>query len=305
MLSVIVCSRKKELDETFVKNIQNTIGVSYELISVDNSDNNFTIFTAYNVGYARSNYQYLCFLHEDVKFHSNNWGVNVIKHLNENNTGIIGVAGGDIVHRVPCAWSKVFTPSQNVLQTDLTGQNPPEHYLEPQNYSESKRTTITVDGIMLCMRKELMADVVRFDENLPGFHGYDYDISLQSNIAGYQNFVIYDIRIEHFSRGKTNQMYFNNLISIYKKYENQLPIIGKSITEENKMAIGWLERKNLNQLTKKMVRKGFEANEVKTEIIYFANIIGDYRAAKFFKTRVFLIRLFNCPRYIFKVFRNK
>jgi hypothetical protein len=300
MLSIVVCSRNKYLRKEFVDNITNTIGVDYELIHVDNSENKYSIFSAYNSGFARSKFPYWCFLHEDVKFHSTDWGVKIIEHLSDTQTGIIGLAGADLVHRVPCAWSQVFSPSQNILQTDPTGKNPPEHLLEPTNYAEDKRTSVTIDGIMLCMRSQLMTDVVKFDENLSGFHGYDYDISLQSYVAGYQNYVIYDIKVEHFSGGKTNRFYFKNLISIYKKYEKYLPIVGKSVTDEERAKIDKLEQKNLNQLIRKMVRKGFEVAEIKTEIGYFAKLIGYKKATVCLTIRIFLIRIFNAPKFLLK-----
>lgn len=304
MLSIIVCSRHQRLDPVFENNIKDTVGVDYEIVHINNSANKYSIFSAYNAGFELSKFPYLCFLHEDVKFHSTNWGSKIIGHLSDKKTGIIGLAGADLVHRIPSAWSMVFSPSQNVLQSDPSGKNAPEHLIEPENYSGNRRTTVTIDGIMLCMRKQLMTDVVKFDEHLAGFHGYDYDISLQSYVAGFQNYVIYDIVVEHFSGGKTNQFYFRNLISIYKKYETLLPIIGKSVTAEERSAINKLEQKNLNQLTKKMVRKGFELSEIKTEISYYANITGNRSAAMFLTIRVFFIRLFNAPRYLLKSART-
>ena len=46
----------------------------------------------------------------------------------------------------------------------------------------------------MCMRRELMQNI-RFDETFNGFHAYDYDISIQSIVAGYTNYTIYDIKI--------------------------------------------------------------------------------------------------------------
>jgi len=62
----------------------------------------------------------------------------------------------------------------------------------------------------MCMRRELMQNI-RFDETFNGFHAYDYDISIQSIVAGYTNYTIYDIKIEHFSKGKTDIVYFINI----------------------------------------------------------------------------------------------
>lgn len=298
MLSIIVCSRNKTLSSEFRSNIENTIGVTYELIHVDNSESNYTIFSAYNFGIDNSKYDCLCFVHEDVLFHSHNWGSAIINHLQDPKTGILGVAGGDLVTNVPASWANLISPSQNIIQTDIS-KNKTIHQLDPENYTLSKRSSVTLDGILLCMRKEI-TDKIRFDENLKGFHGYDYDISLQATVAGYVNYVIYDIQLEHFSKGKTDILYFRNLISIYKKWEKYLPLIGENITAEERLEIPNIERKKLLQLTKKMVRKGFEKQEIITEISYYSHKIGYKKASENLRFRIFLIRLFNCPKYLLK-----
>jgi GT2 family glycosyltransferase len=299
MLSVIVCSRKKDLDENFVKNIQNTIGVSYEIINIDNSENKYSIFKAYNQGYKRSTKAYLCFVHDDVIFHSENWGARVIEHLQDTQTGIIGVAGGDLVPRVPSSWSTLISPSHNIIESHKKRKSELDITIKPKDYNKSKRSTITLDGVFMCMRRGLMNEI-KFDESLKGFHCYDYDITLQSVVAGYKNYVMYDIKLEHFSGGKTNIEYFRNLISVFKKWEKYLPLIGQNITDDERKNIYEIEKRKLHQLTKKMVRKGFDSHEIKTEICYFAQLIGYKKAARCLKFRIFLMRLFNAPKYLIK-----
>ena len=204
-----------------------------------------------------------------------------------------------MVTRVPASWATVISPGHNIIQSDNTGKKDTETILLPENYNLSKRSSITLDGVFLCMRRDL-TNKIHFDENFKGFHGYDYDITLQSIMAGYTNYVIYDIKTEHFSGGKTDILYFRNLISIFKKWENYLPIIGENITLEERMTIPKIEKRKLYQLTKKMVRKGFEVEEIKSVVNYYSDKILFARAAKFLRIRIFLIRLFNCPKYIFK-----
>ncbi len=304
MLSIIVCSRHQKLSNEFTENIKNTIGVDYEIIHVDNSENKYSIFSAYNFGYEQSTFPYLCFVHEDVLFHTQGWGEKIISHLQSPNTGIIGVAGGDIIPRVPASWATLISPGHNIIQSDRTGKNPTEHILKPLNYSQTKRSTIVLDGVLLCMRRNLM-EKIHFDENLKGFHGYDYDISLQSFIAGYKNFVIYDIKLEHFSGGLTDILYFRNLILIFKKWEKYLPLIGENITLAEKNNIRKIEIEKLYQLIKKMVRKGFDVDEIKSTIVYYATLINYKPATLFLPFRITLIRLFNSPKYLIKKDRIK
>ncbi|MDR3652941.1 MAG: glycosyltransferase [Paludibacter sp.] len=301
MLSIIICSRSTTLQNVFVENISKTVGVDYEIIPIDNSENLYSIFSAYNAGYEKSKYPYLCFVHEDVIFYTPNWGEKVITHLQNTETGIIGLAGVDLVTRVPAVWSSIFNPLMNVIQSDKNGKEPTIHVQKPPSYNELRHSTITLDGVFLCMRRELMLKI-HFDQNLKGFHGYDYDITMQAVMQGYQNYVIYNILIEHLSRGKTDIHYFRNLIQIFKKFENHLPIIGNSVTQKERDDIMETEQKMLYKLIKKMVRKGFDVEEIKSEIIYFANIINFKRAARFLRIRIFFIRLFNVPKHLKKGF---
>jgi len=299
MLSIIVCSRNKTLPTEFVANVTNTVGVDHEIIAVDNSENQYSIFSAYNIGISKSKYPYLCFVHDDVFFHSNNWGINVIAHLQDPRTGVIGLAGGDLVLRVPASWATLISVSEKIIKSDRTGRKQTILAQKPENYTESRRSVILLDGVFMCMRRELV-EKNKFDEQFLGFHGYDFDITIQSSVSGYNNYVIYDVDLEHFSRGNTDINYYRNLIAVFRKWEKYLPIIGKTISEDERKRMGIIEERKLFQLTKKMVRKGFSTNEIIDQTIYYANLTGSTKACRSLRIRIFFIRLFNCPKYILK-----
>jgi len=301
MLSIIVCSKNKELKSMFVNNIDKTIGIEYELISIDNSNNSYSICSAYNAGFTKSKYPYICFVHEDVLFHTQNWGEKIINHLQANNTGILGLAGGDLVTRIPISWSKLM-PSINIIQSDKTGKIKTKRMKYPEDYNYSKRSVILLDGVMLSMSRDLMLKI-KFDEKLEGFHGYDLDISIQSAINGYTNYVAYDIELEHFSRGKTNVIYYLNIIYIFKKWDRYLPLIGKSVTSKEREEIRLFEENGLRKLTNKMIRRGFSTRRIIHETSYFARLIGSEKALKKLKHLhfyIFFVRLFNKPFYLLK-----
>jgi glycosyltransferase involved in cell wall biosynthesis len=70
MISIIICSRNLGIDPKLSTNITSTIGCEYELIVIDNSQNKYSIFQAYNIGIEKSTSEIICFVHEDVLFHS-------------------------------------------------------------------------------------------------------------------------------------------------------------------------------------------------------------------------------------------
>lgn len=301
MISVIICARTKNLPDAFVKNLTVTIGVPFEIISIDNSENKYSIFSAYNEGFAKSKYPYLCFVHDDVLFHTSEWGNLLIAHLQEKQTGIVGLAGGDIIIRIPSSWSSGQVHI-NIIQSDKTGRKPTKLFRLPENYPLTRRSTVVLDGVMLAMRRELMQQI-RFDEKLGGFHGYDFDITIQSTLAGFTNYVVYDISLEHLSRGKPDKNYFKNLIKIYKKWEKQLPLIGQNISEEKKARIQEIEVLRLKKLINRMIKTGFTTKEILTETNYYRQLIGKAETKyirAFIYFNIFFTRLFTVPGYFFK-----
>ena len=293
MISLIVCSRNIVLPLEFVENIKRTIGVDYEIISIDNSQNKYSIFSAYHLGVKLSKSDYLCFIHDYVFFHTQNWGQKVIDHLNIPETGIIGLAGGDALTRVPSDWS-ALNPSVNIIHTDKHGIEPQEIVHFPKNYKKSSRSVVLLDGVFMCMNRAFF-EKISFDEHIGGFHGYDYDISIQSFMAGYTNYVIYDVIVEHFSKGNMDATYFRTLKKIFEKWEEYLPLFERNITkEEQNHLLPQLETKRLNKLIKRLVRSGMPSRETAEIISIYTKKINSKTAVfllNFIRIRIFFIRI--------------
>src|ERR1035437_3669404 len=104
MISIVICHRNAELLAKLKLNIKQTIGAEHELLVIDNSNNQYNIFEAYNVGVSKSKYDTVCFTHEDVSFHTENWGQKVVAHFRDQSIGMIGVIGGNIFPKSPSPW---------------------------------------------------------------------------------------------------------------------------------------------------------------------------------------------------------
>ena len=104
MFSIIICSISPERLLQVKKNIQETIGTEHEFIAIDNRETKWPIAKAYNEGAKRARYPYLFFVHEDVRFHSQDWGKVIAGKLEEPDCGaeqlIILVASGVIDYAV-------------------------------------------------------------------------------------------------------------------------------------------------------------------------------------------------------------
>lgn len=293
MLSIIVCSRNKELSSEFLRNIDETIAVDYEVICIDNSKNDYSIYSAYNKGINQSRFPYLCFVHEDVYFHHKNWGKKVIEHLQIPDIGIIGLAGGDIASRVPAMWS-TLNPCENLIQSFKNDRKPSELVQLPANYTNTRRSVILLDGVFLCMNR-IFFENIKFDETFGGFHGYDYDISIQSIIAGFNNYVIYDISIEHFSPGIQDNAYYRTLVNVFQKWEHQLPLFEKSIPKaKQEKLLPLIEEKTIKILIKRLVRTYFAKSEILKIIPYYLHLTNSKNLTfkiKFLKFRILSIRI--------------
>jgi len=300
MISIIICSKYSDIPQELKENIKNTIGTDYEIIVIDNSNGQYSIFSAYNKGASQSKFSFLCFIHEDILFKTENWGKLLINHLSDRKTGIIGVAGGKIMTRIPASWWLVGPGYKNLIQHYK--HNKTSRLEKTQNYPGISQPAILLDGVFLSVRSELF-DKIKFDEELTGFHGYDHDISVQSVMAGYNNYVVFDILLEHFSEGNMNSQYYANLIKIYKKWKDYLPLFTPDIPNETKDDIGKVEIRMLEKLIRRMARSGFSTQEIVSNTMFFIVSLkskGVNVDIKNIKLRIFFTRLFNSPEYLFK-----
>ena len=211
MLSIIISSYQPQFYSALEKNIVETIGIPYEIIKIDNP-NLMGICEAYNKGASLSKYDYLLFVHEDVIFHTKEWGQKLINHLKLENVGVVGVAGSNYVPQAPIGWHLPDNSFNflNLIQNNKTKTNPRlfKNIDSPQN-------VFALDGVFLGVKKVIYLKF-GFDENLKGFHGYDLDFSLRI-AQKYQNVVINDILIEHFSIGNPDLEWFNSNVYTREK----------------------------------------------------------------------------------------
>lgn len=288
MISIIICSRQGNLPFALVQNVNTGIGCEFEWVVIDNRNNQHSITEAYNLGIAQSKFPYLVFMHDDILMHTSDWGIKLMAHLDLEDTGIVGVAGSAFVSRIPASWSAGFTHT-NFIQSDRTGRKPTETRISAHPTEVLRQEMILLDGVYLAMKKTL-AETLLFDAQIAGFHGYDQDISLAATVAGYRNYVVFDILIEHFSRGIPDSNYYINLNKIYRKWGNHLPLYAEGLETSIQPRLAQIEMSRLKTLRTRMLKKGVSLNEVQKTVIYWNKRCGlSVRAGYLYLT---LIRLF-------------
>ena len=243
MISIIVCSRKPDIPDNLKFNVTETIGVDYELIVIDNSENKYSIFSAYNEGVRRAKYPFLCFMHEDILYHTQDWGTKVIEHFKDDKVGLIGVAGGHYVPRLPGShWSSGIT-SYNVIH-NVDGKQQQDIWRYTKNRYNSA-SAVLVDGLWFCVSKIVM-DKVQFDEKtFSGFHCYDADICMQIHKLNYEVRIVFDISVEHFSLGTRNSIWLRNIFMFYKKWKKDLPILAVQLSKYKISEANYLNAREL------------------------------------------------------------
>lgn len=277
MTSIIICSRKSEVSLELKESISSTIGVDFEIVVIDNSHNKYSIFEAYNLGAKRATNPYLCFIHEDVSFSNSTfgWGRLLENKLSDKKVGVVGVAGSDIVTRIPAPWSSYrFGKRMNIFQGKKgdDGILKFEKRLLPRDINEEFLPVVLLDGVFLAMRKDILSKI-SFDETLLGFHGYDFDISLQSHVYGYDNYVMYkSLQLTHYSLGNINKDYYENLIKVFRKFESYLPIL-VGLTAQKECDINAIELKQIRRFSLNLMKSKFSKNDVICQLKYYVRLL--------------------------------
>ena len=226
MLSIVICSIAPERLKQVCQNIHDTIGLEHEIISIDNRDKKWPIARAYNEGARQARYPFLFFVHEDVKFHTQDWGQFIEDKLSEPDCGAIGFAGSKIKFKAYSGWSQ-FAKWKRALLFQGGGEITKLEVLNvvlEQPFEE----VIVLDGLGLFVSRKVWKQYPFDEKMLTGFHCYDLDFTLQ--IAAGKQFKNYvccspKVVIEHFSTGTYTRNWYQETIRMHKlKWNAFLPL---------------------------------------------------------------------------------
>lgn len=225
MISFIICSISPERVNCLSNNIKQTIGnTPFEIIAFDNRNTKYGITKVYNLCAEKAKFPNLCFLHEDITFHSRNWGETIIEQLKQPQCGCIGFAGCIVKSK---SLSSVHSLKDfgiyNYIQSGY--KNGDRLFLNNLTTNIDYEPCITLDGMCMFVRNDVWKQH-RFDEKtLTGFHGYDLDFSLQ--IAEHlQNYICNTVILEHSSHGSYSAEWVKATIALHthKAWNDKLPL---------------------------------------------------------------------------------
>lgn len=248
MISIIICSANSELLASAITNIENTIGVPFEILSYSNPKGEFGICSIYNKGAKAAKFEVLCFMHEDLDIKTVDWGEVVLRSFRENTAlSVLGVVGCAYKSAAPFGW-EARSPDRkllfyNYIQRYKFSDTPSAHFIEnPDNALMSK--VVTVDGMWFCTRKSIFAEF-SFDEELfEGFHCYDLDFCLQVG-QKYDVAVTFQVLIEHFSEGSFGKDWWLDTLRLHRKWRKSLPMSVDKLSDKTKFIIEKRTYRNL------------------------------------------------------------
>lgn len=238
MISLISCSRNPDLSAELKRNIDETIGCEYELVVIDNSKKTFNIFQAYNEGVRRSNGDFLCFMHDDLLYHTNGWGKIAEQTFQDYpKTALLGVIGSHLfADSSSPMWGFQHISTGRIWTKEPLCETPFDQYgMLPDGgywsgnlaFAQGKNNVpvANIDGLWMCCRSSCF-ESLRFDEEtFGGFHCYDADLSMQALSQGWDVMVNTDILLEHFSESMLTPEYFSAADKWYNKWKDKLPIV--------------------------------------------------------------------------------
>ena len=232
MISIIASSINTEQNILFRKNIEETIGVPYELIIHDNRETKWGLCKIYNHYACISKYDILCFFHEDILFQSTDWGKQIIQFfIRTPQAGAGGFAGSTIKTKAPSGWHiSKDTTRINLIQR-VSGNRIKKEIINPNN--EEFSPVSLIDGLAIITTKKVWQQCPFDEKTFKDFHLYDLDFSMQTT-QYYTNYVCHIIQIEHLSPGSYSKEWYNETLKFHEKWEGVLPVYAIPYSKKEK-----------------------------------------------------------------------
>ncbi len=280
MISIIIASVKSNLLADVRKNISETIGVEFEVISVDNSNGARSLCEIYNEGALTAKYEVLCYMHEDIKFETQDWGQVILQLFNSQpKLGVVGIAGSSYKTLTPSGWGP-DSPWGDTIFSSFTqsykwsSKNEERFIHNPGSNRLAK--VICVDGMWFCTPRSIALEK-RFDENLlNGFHCYDIDYCLNVG-QDYDICVTFEVLINHFSEGNFDANWLSDTLALHEKWKSILP---KSIFPVDINYQRNLEKKAFRNYISSMVK-------AKVGLADIFKVIKRYKNAYFMNSKLY------------------
>lgn len=204
--------------DKFKKHIKDSSGVKdVELLEYHNPDNK-PLTEIYNQALTDASNDVVVLIHDDLFFNKNGWGKNVLKHFEQTDFGILGVAG---TTHLPASgkWWEDTTKMVGVVKHSHEDENGQKRSWESKysnNFGDRIIETTILDGLFLAVHRDRIVE--KFDEEIKGTHFYDIDFTFKNHLKGVKVGVMFDVKLTHKSIGETDDKWEENRKQFVEKY---------------------------------------------------------------------------------------
>jgi GT2 family glycosyltransferase len=214
MISIVYSTRE---DNPEFKNQLNksTVG-DVEILQYTNNGE-YSLTEIYNKGLKETTNDLVVFCHDDILL-SKGWDKKVINHFNSTDFGIIGMAGTTDIDESG-QWWKDTTKMVGIVKHSNDGKTWESKY--SNNFGGDIIETVMLDGLFFVVNKKKI--VKNFNEDIKGFHFYDFDFTLHNHLHGVKVGVMFDVKITHKSVGQTNEQWEKNRLQFCELFNEHLP----------------------------------------------------------------------------------
>ncbi len=216
MISVVVSTRK--IDDGFINMVKSTSGLSDIQILAYENNGELSLTQVYNKGLRDSLHDIVVFMHDDVIIKTKKWGDKLLKHYNDTEYGILGVAGTKSLGSDGVWWSNRESMYGRVRHTDGNKIWRSEYSYD---FGNRIKDVVVVDGVfMSCAKSRIKCS---FDEAYDNFHFYDISFCFDNFKSNVSVGVHFNIDIIHKSTGQINDKWENNRLKFINRESKNLP----------------------------------------------------------------------------------
>lgn len=217
MISVVFCTR--ESNDDYIKHLVKTSGLYKSIDIIEIVNNGISLSECYKKGIEQAKFDTVVFCHDDIILETKNWGKKLLKHFDNTDFGILGLAGTTSLTNSGRWWDERHL-MLGVVNHQQNGKKWTSKY--SSSFGNKVLETVLVDGLFFAVRKDRLK--YGFDTNVEGFHFYDLDFTFGNHINGCKVGVMFDIRVTHLSVGQTNQQWEENRVKFVEKWSENLPL---------------------------------------------------------------------------------
>ena len=214
MISVVYSTRKN--DPEFTGHLNKTTVGDIEILQYINNGE-YSLTELYNMGLKESNNDIVVFCHDDIILKSG-WDKKIINHFKNTDYGILGMAGTTDIDESGQWWSDT-SKMVGIVKHSSDGKTWESKY--SNNFGKDIVQTIMLDGLLFVVHKDRIKKT--FNEDIKGFHFYDFDFTFGNHLQGVKVGVMFDIKITHKSVGQTNDQWDKNRLEFCNLYSENLP----------------------------------------------------------------------------------